>query len=799
MRANCRQRLVIVRCPNTSRETGSDFVRLSPVPRRDALPLLLIVTFWAVLYLPRMFAGQTLPARDVGATQIPWRTVWREQVLAGEPPLWDRYSNGGRPLLANPNSMAAYPGTLLFLVLPPEAAAGWHIALHHLLLLLGCYRLARRSGAGPQAAAVAAAAAGTCGVAWSSLTFLNFQASLVWAVWALTTAVPPPPPGVPALRRALTGGSLIGLAFLGGEPVTAAFGGAAWCLIALWTWRPRGWVAISPFVGAASLLSAPVLVPLLAVYPETARGALETARGALSADALAPRRWLELLFPSLLGSPLGDAASGFWASPSFPWQRYYPLIFLGAVPLLCLPLARRAGRTLAPWWAVAAAGAVGAIVLASTVIGARVQGLPLLGSFRYAIKFLVLVVLALPPLVAAGWESLANSWGSFGRGYARAAALGALLFSPLALAPNVVLRPVLEAFYPASRPSLAALPESALARDALADWVGLVLPVAVVAVAGPAPLSVTAATLAANALGGSGVLLFDGDARWAAPPPARAVLRDPPVLAVLEFPDSVARFDSPLERFWFLHQALVPSSGTRWGVRYVLASGPDGLEPVSQELLAGATNHMSIEERARVARALGAASVLCRSELPGWNGSRVGGAWIGSVEHPSPPVYVARRLLPAEGMLTAATLMASDNFRAGEDAVVAAAGGAREAGGGTAEELSGPPHRRRFDVTADGPGLVVVQQSFMRCWLARVDGAAVRTERVNGAATGVRVPAGRHRVELFLNPTPYRIGAAGPVLLLLIAALTRRAGPSRGREAASRAGERSFPASRPAP
>ncbi len=769
------------------------------MPRRDTLPLLLIVTFWAVLYLPRMFAGQTLPARDVGATQIPWRTVWREQVLAGEPPLWDRYSNGGRPLLANPNSMAAYPGTLLFLVLSPEAAAGWHVALHHLLLLLGCYRLARRSGAGAQAAALAAAAASTCGVAWSSLTFLNFQASLVWAVWALTTAAPPPLPGVATLRRSLAGGSLIGLAFLGGEPVTAGFGGAAWCLIVLWTWRPRGWVAIGPFVGAASLLSAPVLVPLLAVYPETARGALAPVSGALSADSLAPRRWLELLFPGLLGSPLGDAASGFWASPSFPWQRYYPLIFLGAVPLLCLPWARRAGRALAPWWAVAAAGAIGAVVLAPAAIGTRAQAFPPLGSIRYAIKFLVLVVLALPPLVAAGWESLASSWRPFGRRYARYVALGTLLLSPLALAPNTTLRPVLEAFYPASRPSLAALPERALARDALADWVGLVLPVAVVAVVGPVPLTVTAAVLAANALGGSGVLLFDDDARWAAPPPARAVLRDPPVLAVLEFPDPAARFDSPLERFWFLHQALVPSSGTRWGVRYVLASGPDGLEPVFQELLVGATNHMSVGERARVARALGAASVFCRSELPGWKGVRAGGGWIGSVERPSPPVYVARRLLPAEGMLTAATLMASDTFRPGEDAAVAAAGGARDVRGGTAEELSGPPHDRRFDVTADGPGLVVVQQSFMRCWLARVDGAAVRTEPVNGAATGVRVPAGHHHVELFLDPTPYRIGAAGPVLLLLIAALTWRAGPSRGRTAASRAGEHRFPASRPAP
>jgi len=116
---------------------------------RERWSLGLLAAFWVALYLPHLLTGDTLPARDIAATQLPWRTVWREQVLSGSPPLWDPYSNGGRPLLANPNTMAAYPGTLLFLVLPPEAAAAWQIAFHHLLLILGCYRLARRTGATP--------------------------------------------------------------------------------------------------------------------------------------------------------------------------------------------------------------------------------------------------------------------------------------------------------------------------------------------------------------------------------------------------------------------------------------------------------------------------------------------------------------------------------------------------------------------------------------------------------------------------------------------------------------------------
>src|SRR3972149_206780 len=44
---------------------------------RDRLPLGLLAAFWAALYLPHLLVGDTLPARDVAATQLPWRTVWR--------------------------------------------------------------------------------------------------------------------------------------------------------------------------------------------------------------------------------------------------------------------------------------------------------------------------------------------------------------------------------------------------------------------------------------------------------------------------------------------------------------------------------------------------------------------------------------------------------------------------------------------------------------------------------------------------------------------------------------------------
>ncbi len=767
---------------------------------RERWSLGLLAAFWAALYLPHLLVGDTLPARDVGATQLPWRTVWREQLLSGSPPLWDPYSNGGRPLLANPNTMAAYPGTLLFLALPPEAAATWHIALHHLLLILGCYRLARRTSAAPAAAAVAAAATGTCGVAWSAVTFLNFQASLAWAPWILATAVPPPARGRAAVSRALAGGTLVGLSFLGGEPVTAALAALAWATVVLATWRPLPFLPLLAMPCAAAALAAPVLVPLLVILPETFRGSLGPAAGALAADSLAPRRFLELFAPNLLGPPLADRAGGFWAAPSFPWQRYYPVIFLGAAPLFLLPFAGRARRGLAPWWAIAGAGVACAALLALPAAAHAARSLPIVSGMRYGIKFLVLTVLALPPLLAAGWEGLAASWRRASRRWMRGFALAALALAPGAIAPDRFVRPALAALYPASRSALAEVPHDALRRAALTDWAAFLLPPAVLAAAGPTPLVATAAILVANVTGGSGILQFAEGATWAHPPPAAAAIPGRPTVAVLELPEESAagRGRSPLDRFWNLRSFLVPEYGTRWGIAYVLTRGPDGLEPVRQELLAAASESMTLPDRARLARAVGATVVIARAPVQGWSGAADKGPWLGVADRPSPRAYLARRVVATQGVLATTSALAAESFRPGEDAVVTGTGGVQEALGGVVVERPGRPHHRLLDVAAEGAGLLVIQQSFMRGWRATVDGHPASPEVANGANIGIRVPAGRHRVALFLDPTPYRVGLLGPALLLLVGGLSRVAGTSRARAAATGDGARRTPASPPA-
>lgn len=87
----------------------------------------------------------------------------------------------------------------------------------------------------------------------------------------------------------------------------------------------------------------------------------------------------------------------------------------------------------------------------------------------------------------------------------------------------------------------------------------------------------------------------------------------------------------------------------------------------------------------------------------------------------------------------------------------------------------------RIDVRAEGPGLLVVAESFDPGWEARLDGAPTEALRVNGAQLGVVLPAGPHRVELRYRGRGLLLGvccAALGALLLAAAGRVLRSGPA---------------------
>ncbi|MGQ9496250.1 MAG: hypothetical protein ACUVRY_08390 [Thermoanaerobaculaceae bacterium] len=752
---------------------GSPKAKLAGLWRTWGLGVAAIAFVW----LGMLLSGRVITTRDIGATHLPWRGEWVRQVKNGWLPLWNPKANGGRPFWADPNSQAAYPLTAIFLLLPPWVAMTVFLAIHHLGLMAGLGFLARRAGAPPEAAAAAGTVLATTGVAFSLTTFPNSLASLAWVPWSWGLVLPAGEGDKVPNWAALGAGGLLGMSFLSGEPITAGLGLAGALLLAC---RYRFSGALWLLFGFFSL-AFPVLVPLLHFFPESVRGTLKVSSQALEADCLAPRRWLELFFPRFLGTPLGDASSGFWAAPSFPWQRYYPSIFFGAGTVFLAVLGGlRGGKKARVWVVLALAGLVAATLPAWPWGLALLRKLPGGGLWRFAIKGLQLVLLAFSPLLALGLSHPSGKrWLPL--------TLALVLCLP-ALFPSLTRRAAAE-LYPASAATLAQVDSSVWRNWWIADGLTNALPLLVLGFTPRLAAVVLTFAVVHWPLFFATHWLLPHRA-WEEPPPLIRHQLIPPGASLLSVTGTPG---SSVNASLAFRNLLVPDYGLAHGNSYVLARGPDGLEPMAGELLAAAAEKLPGEDLIRLGANLGAQAVLIPvKDAPAgchfWENMAVC-----LPEAVSPPVYLARRAFPAPDLLSALAWLTSPAFRPGSDVTLETLQIPTGFAAGELEELPGSPTHRRFRVHSEGPTLLVVQQNFTKGWRANIDGERVPVQRVNFARMGVAVPGGTHLVALVLEPTPYLVGGTGPVLFFLSLWALR----TRGRRAASGAPARRSQAKEP--
>jgi hypothetical protein len=125
---------------------------------------------------------------DTLLEQLPFHTLVRRRLLAGEAPLWSHELGTGQPLLGNAQSAPFAPLHLLAFALPPlqalPVAAAWAMLLHLLL----AHALARALGAGRLGAAMAAVAIGlsSYSVVWA---YDTLGMSSAWVPGALLGVV----------------------------------------------------------------------------------------------------------------------------------------------------------------------------------------------------------------------------------------------------------------------------------------------------------------------------------------------------------------------------------------------------------------------------------------------------------------------------------------------------------------------------------------------------------------------------------------------------------------------------------
>ncbi len=747
------------------------------------------VALLAAVYAPGIFGDKVLFLRDIGSHQMGWRLLWARTVLSGHLPLWDPLTLGGTALAGNPNTMALYPFTALFLLFRPPVALALFLFLHHLLLALGTAHLLRRLGfSGTPLLAGVVAVAGS-GLAFSQAAFMAGPSTLAWIPFLLASAVAWPT-GERAIRRRIAEAAVTGaLLVLVGKPELIVLSWISWFVILL-RQGPRRTAPALVSVALAAMLAAPLLLATLPVARASWRNAAGAPETAVAADALAPRRWPEFLLPRLHGLPAPELPGGFWSRPSFPWIRYELDLHLGTLPLLLLLLALRR-REARPWLAAAGVLVLLAAVPQVTVFLRRL--LPPLRLFRYAIKDLLPAVVLAAPAVAAGTLAALGD----ARALRRAALLLGGLLAPLGLlvVSPPLLAKVLGALYPASAANLT-VPGvvDAIAGNLTIDLAVAILPLVAV-VWSPRRLLVPVMAIQL-VLGGIWVVRWDRWSVWETPPPAvQAMGAGTVLLDHLAFqareplravdPRTVVR-----DHFRQLRSSLATHYGTLWGLAYHGASGPDGAEPAWMHLLAARIAGAGSLEAARAGRHIGARWLLTDEPLPPdscWSRSLpLDGSFPGTAAFELVPVlpraWCAAELLTVPSDEALWLQLTDPDTVPGRTAVLLGAhSGIVRAGGQCSVEAS-RPGRWRLTVVSERPTVVVLDEAWSDQWRARLSGGRpLPTVRVNGFLLGVRIPPGRHTVELAIDARPLLVGlglaAAGLVLTVLLALGVPTRGP----------------------
>ncbi|MGC8839279.1 MAG: YfhO family protein, partial [Anaerolineae bacterium] len=321
--------------------------------RRWGPPLLLAAL--PALWLAKLtFGGQVLYWGIPLQQFYPWRLLVVEAWRAGSVPLWNPWLGGGTPLLANHQSAALYPLSVLFFLFPVERALGYSALVHLSLAAVGMYGYARHLGRTRPASTLSALAFAFGGYIVARVNFPTMVCAMAWVPWVLWAG------DRLALRpsawRAAVLGTALALQFLAGHAQLWYY--TLWLAGAYVLWRAvRGLPGTSPhppppfpsptrrgegvrsegaalWRALAALAGAVLLAVLLsaAQFLPTAELALESQRqgGADYEFAMTysfwPWRLLTLVVPDFFGNPgYGD----YWGYANY-WE---DAAYVGLLPL----------------------------------------------------------------------------------------------------------------------------------------------------------------------------------------------------------------------------------------------------------------------------------------------------------------------------------------------------------------------------------------------------------------------------------------------------------------------------------
>ncbi|MGZ5506652.1 MAG: YfhO family protein [Limisphaerales bacterium] len=382
-------------------------VRLCDVwfsPKRFSifLALLVVIAFHDVL-----LGGRSFVIRDFGLFSYPVASFVKGSYAQGEIPFWNPLNTCGIPFLAQFNTLALYPGSLVYLALPLTWALPFFCLLHLYLGGLGTYFLARRWTGSALGGAVAGLVFAFNGLSLNLLMWPSHIAAfslMPWTVLAVETG------WQKGGRHLIVGGVVSALLVLAGGPEQIVF---SWLilfglLLAHMKFSGLKFLTLTRrFLTIAALtaaFSAPLWLPFIDLAAHSNRDN-HFGGSAWSMPVSGFANFLVPMFHTTQWETIVYQESQKWTSS------YYPGI--ATVFLVIVALLRRRE------WRVRL---LGVFLVISLVIALGDNGyvfawmrhaFPFLGKFRYPVKFLLLSLFIIPLLAAYGisyYEKQCRPW-----------------------------------------------------------------------------------------------------------------------------------------------------------------------------------------------------------------------------------------------------------------------------------------------------------------------------------------------------------------------------------------------------
>jgi len=765
---------------------------------RLAVPALLALVICA--FFRRTFLGERFYAVDFFQTFVPLRSILADAWSHGFP-LWTGRLGNGAPILANPGYALLYLPNLVDLGTDPVRAMTMLTVAHYVGGGLGAWLLARRWGMSRAASWTAAVAFSLSGAAVSSTAYPNLAWPLAWLPWALLAH------DEAAHGRAWRG--IAGLAlvwfsmFSMGDPVVlaAALAGSALFVVRDITrsaqgrtWKARLAALLAPPASAAVvalILASPLLVAILRYMPSSVRGAGFKAAGIVQ-WSLHPLLFVGTLLPDPYGDPGLFGSAGFWAN-ALASDRGQPLLAGLYVGGLLVALAVLGGLRRSPhrvlllaWFGLLVALALGKYGPIYPLFG----DMPGFDALRYPTKWIVPGMLPLALLAASGLDSLGENVSS-----TSVSRKGALVFlavlALLALASagsmaGLERRLASLSFGPDQR-----IGDVPLALHVRTTWVAAAarsavpLGLALLTLVFGARARATATLLPiVAALVTFDVALANGHLAptvttgfYDVPRAAAAILEDAGGHGRVFVDDARA----PIDQRHFVptprtaedaarpeYQRMIAYVGASAGLSLAFNPDTEAFSPTTYARAGVLMRGAPLREKLMLLGAAGATHVVTFHPPEGALRDPIASLPIGFnrpllvYRNPLalPRARVVPRLTPYEGdagFIRAVESAPDDLFRhtALVDEKDLLASGLSPAGtpdeGGTATIVG--ETGRSLELQLDGPGgFLVVSDTLVPGWTARVDDRPSPLLRVDLAFRAVPVPAGRHSVEMRYNP-----------------------------------------------